>query len=83
MYVLSVVCMYTTSDGTILCDTSTGTLRPYVPEQFYCSVFDSLNSLSHPSIQATQHLRSYHSLCPAWCYYVHMYVHNYMILLIQ
>ena len=35
---------------------STGIPRPYVPKQFRCSVFDSLHLLSHPSIQATQHL---------------------------
>ena len=45
-----------TSDGTILCDISTGIPRPYVPKQFHRDVFDSLHQLSHPSIQATQHL---------------------------
>ena len=44
------------SDGTILCDISTGLPLPYVPEQFCCKVFDSLHSLSHPSIRGTQHL---------------------------
>ena len=44
------------SDGTILCDTSTGVPRPYVPEQFRRKVFDSLHSLSHPSVRGTQHL---------------------------
>ena len=45
-----------TSDGTILCDMSTGIPRPYVPKQFRRDVFDSLHQLSHPSIRATQHL---------------------------
>ena len=44
------------SDGTILCDTSTGVPHPYVPEQFRCKIFDSLHSLSHPSVRGTQHL---------------------------
>ena len=43
-------------NGTILCDTSTGVPHPYVPEQFRRKVFDSLHSLSHPSIRGTQHL---------------------------
>lgn len=44
------------SDATILCDVSTGVSRPYVPEQFRRAVFDSLHSLSHPGIRATQRL---------------------------
>ena len=35
---------------------STGVPRPYVPQQFRKTVFDSLHSLSHPSIRATQRL---------------------------
>ena len=46
-----------TSDLTLLCDMSTGVPRPYIPQQFRQTVFDSLHSLSHPSIRATQHLR--------------------------
>ena len=34
---------------------STGVPRLYVPQQFQQTVFDSLHSLSHPSICATQH----------------------------
>ena len=45
-----------TSDLTLLCDMSTGVPRPYIPQQFRQTVFDSLHSLSHPSIRATQHL---------------------------
>ena len=45
-----------TSNVTLLCDMSTGVPRPYVPQQLRQTVFDSLHSLSHPSIRATQHL---------------------------
>ena len=41
---------------TLTCDISTGTSRPFVPTQFRRQVFDSLHSLSHPGIRATQHL---------------------------
>ena len=41
---------------TILCDVSTGTPRPVVPASWRRIVFDSLHSLSHPGIRATQHL---------------------------
>ena len=41
---------------TLLYDISTGTPRPYVPEQFRHTVFDALHSLSHPGIRATQRL---------------------------
>ena len=44
------------TDSTILCDVSTGVPRPYVPCKFRRSVFDSLHSLGHPSIRATQKL---------------------------
>ena len=45
-----------TSDVHILCDTSTGVPRPYVPERFRRAVFDCLHCLSHPSIWGTQKL---------------------------
>ena len=35
---------------------STGVQRPYVPESFRRAIFDSLHSLSHPGIRATQSL---------------------------
>ena len=44
------------SDSTIVCDTSTGVPRPFVPSKFRRAVFDSLHSLSHPGIRATQRL---------------------------
>ena len=45
-----------TSEATILCDVSTGTPRPYVPPKFRRLIFDSLHSLSHPGVKATQRL---------------------------
>ena len=45
-----------TSEGTILCDMSTGQPRPYVPSRFRRSIFNSLHSLSHPGVKATQRL---------------------------
>ena len=45
-----------TSKGTIICDVSTGVSRPLVPRKFRCTVFNSLHSLSHPSIRGTQRL---------------------------
>ena len=41
---------------TLLCDTSTGTPHPYVPEHFRRIVFNSLHDLSHPGVRATQRL---------------------------
>ena len=45
-----------TSDTTILCDVSTGTPRPYVPSMFRKVIFNSLHSLSHPGVRATQRI---------------------------
>ncbi len=42
--------------GFIICDMSTGTPRPFVPECFRRPIFDSLHSLSHPGIRATQRM---------------------------
>ena len=44
------------TDSTILCDVSTGIPRPLVPSSWRRTVFDSLHSLSHPGIRATQRL---------------------------
>ena len=41
------------SKDTIICDVSTGIPCPFIPKQFRRTVFDSLHSLSHPSIRAT------------------------------
>ena len=45
-----------TTDVTLLCDVSTGTPHPYVPLKLCRTIFDSLHSLSHPGIRATQKL---------------------------
>ena len=44
------------SAGTIICDVSNASPRPYVPPSFRRAVFDSLHCLSHPGIRATQKL---------------------------
>ena len=43
-------------DISITCDVSTGEQRPYVPHSFRRAIFDSLHSMSHPGIRATQRL---------------------------
>lgn len=43
-------------DTELLCDISTGTPRPYVPEPYRRKVFDTLHRLSHPGIKASQRL---------------------------
>ena len=40
----------------VICDTSTGTSRPYLPPSFRYPTFELLHSLSHPGIKATQRL---------------------------
>ncbi|BHF84038.1 hypothetical protein SprV_0902718800 [Sparganum proliferum] len=44
------------SSGTILCDWSTGTPRPFVPLSYRKTVFDHFHSLSHPGIRASRKL---------------------------
>ncbi len=41
---------------TIICDTSTGKYRPFVPHSLRRPVFDILHSMSHPGMKATQRL---------------------------
>ena len=41
---------------TLICDISTGTSRPFIPASFRRQVYNSLHSLSHPGIRATQQL---------------------------
>ena len=43
-------------DGTVWCDTSTGTPRPFVPQRFRRKVFDSLHAIAHPGVKGTQRL---------------------------
>ena len=47
-------CPIPMSDGKIICDMSTGVPRPMVPSSYRRQVFDSLHSLSHPGVRATQ-----------------------------
>ena len=44
------------SNTTLVCDLSTGVPRSVVPESFRRTMFDSLHSLSHPGVRATQRL---------------------------
>jgi len=44
------------ANSVLLCDTSTGIPRPFVPASLRKIVFDSLHSLSHPGVRATRHL---------------------------
>lgn len=46
----------TTVPGTIVCDLSTGTPRPFVPKHYRRQVFEALHSLAHPGIRASQKL---------------------------
>ena len=47
-----------TGSPLLFCDTSTGTPRPFVPEQLRKLVFTAFHSLSHPGTQATRQLIS-------------------------
>ena len=53
-----------TADVTLMCDTTTGVPRPYVPPECRRKVFDSFHSLSHPGIRATQRLIIAHYVWP-------------------
>ena len=44
------------TDVTLLCDVTTGILRPYVPLKLRRQIFNHLHGLSHPGIRATQRL---------------------------
>ena len=46
------------SDGDLLCDNSTGRLRPLVPEVLHKSLFNALHSISHPGIRGSRRLIS-------------------------
>jgi cleavage and polyadenylation specificity factor subunit 1 len=52
----SMPCHLTTT--ALICDVSTGTPRPFVPEKFRRTVFDHFHSLAHPGIAATTQLIS-------------------------
>ena len=44
------------SSSTMICDTSTGSPRPFVPTPLRRTVFTALHSLAHPGVRATQQL---------------------------
>nr|VZH91271.1 unnamed protein product [Spirometra erinaceieuropaei] len=48
----------TTGNGTILCDVSTPSHRPFVPPSLRRKIFSSLHNLSHPGSRATDKLVS-------------------------
>ena len=43
-----------TTGGSIICDTSTGSPRPFVPQRHRRAVFNAIHGLSHPGIRPTQ-----------------------------
>ena len=49
----------------LVCDISTGTPRPFVPETFRRTVFNSLHNISHPGIRGSQHLITSRFFCLA------------------
>nr|VZI26838.1 unnamed protein product [Spirometra erinaceieuropaei] len=54
----------TTGNGTILCDVSTPSHRPFVPLSLRRKVFSSLHNLSHPGSRGTDKLVSDHFVWP-------------------
>nr|VZI17555.1 unnamed protein product [Spirometra erinaceieuropaei] len=54
----------TTGNGTILCDVSTPSHRPFVPPSLRRKVFSSLHNLSHPGSRATDKLVSHRFVWP-------------------
>uniref|UniRef100_A0A5S6Q4E0 RNA-directed DNA polymerase n=2 Tax=Trichuris muris TaxID=70415 RepID=A0A5S6Q4E0_TRIMR len=53
------------SRDSLVCDMSTGSPRPFVPQQFRRTVFLSLHSLAHPGVNATQDLITKRFLWPS------------------
>ena len=53
-----------TSNSTLVCDMCTGLPRPYVPSELRHTVFNTFQSLSHPTIRATQCLMTAHYVWP-------------------
>jgi hypothetical protein len=49
---------YPIQGTTLLCDVSSGTVRPLVPQSDRRQIFAAINNLSHPGIQATRRLLS-------------------------
>jgi len=44
------------TDVKLLCDVSTGTIRPFVPKPFRFQVFSALHNLAHPGVKASTKL---------------------------
>ena len=64
----------TVAGNLLLCDTSTGILRPLVPAQQRRHIFNTIHNLSHPGIRASKRLISSRFVWPgcatdvaAWC----------------
>jgi len=61
-------------EDVVLCDVSTGVLRPLVPASLQRAVFEAIHGLAHPGIRATQRLvnnrftwRGCSTQVAAWC----------------
>lgn len=52
------------SKNSVICDTSTGAARPFIPKVFRRQVFDAVHGLAHPGIRATQKLISTRYIWP-------------------
>lgn len=44
------------SNVDLICDISTGRVRPYIPNQFRQDIFASLHNMAHPGVRKTQHI---------------------------
>lgn len=47
---------FSQTNSTLLCDVSTGSIRPYVPKTFRFQVFSDLHGLAHPGVKASTKL---------------------------
>lgn len=53
------------SRTTIMCDTSTGKIRPYIPPRFRSTIFNNIHGLAHPGANATTKLIAERYVWPA------------------
>ncbi|GBN05290.1 Transposon Ty3-G Gag-Pol polyprotein [Araneus ventricosus] len=63
-----------TSNCNLLCDTSTGVPRPFVPTFFRKLIFDHLHNLAHPGIAASTKLISARYVWPGMKYQIKQWV---------
>ncbi|GBN70242.1 Transposon Ty3-I Gag-Pol polyprotein [Araneus ventricosus] len=63
-----------TSNCNLLCDTSTGVPRPFVPTSFRKLIFDHLHNLAHPGIAASTKLISARYVWPGMKYQIKQWV---------